>query len=151
MNKLLDEKTKTDKRKRSLLKSVTFRIIVILSDSIVVSLVTGRTDEILPIVIFTNISSTILYYLHERFWNKISWLRNKKSIDQEYVSRSLVKSITFRTIVLTSDFIISTLITKSSSEAIGIIIFTNISSTVIYFIHERVWNNVSIWRYNTSN
>ena len=60
---------------RSLVKSITFRIIVVASDTAVIYIVTRRLDATVGLVILTNFSSTILYFLHERVWNRIKWGR----------------------------------------------------------------------------
>jgi uncharacterized membrane protein len=60
----------------------------------------------------------------------------------EHNARSLVKSLTFRVLVLTSDFIIIFAITHNYNITIGVVLFSNLSSTVLYFIHERVWNRI---------
>ncbi len=64
--------------KRSVTKAVTFRILVLCSDAIIVFAITHRYDITLGVVIFSNFASSILYYLHERLWNKIHWGRSKK-------------------------------------------------------------------------
>jgi uncharacterized membrane protein len=64
-----------EKHKRSIVKSITFRIIVVMSDMIIITLVTHRYDVALGITIATNLGSTVLYYLHERVWAKIAWGR----------------------------------------------------------------------------
>ena len=58
---------------RSLAKSITFRILVMLSDGVIIYAITHRFDVTLSVIIFSNLSSTIIYYLHERLWNKIAW------------------------------------------------------------------------------
>ncbi len=63
--------------KRSLVKSVTFRIVVLLSDMTVIFLITRRYDLTLDVVLFTNLGSTLLYFFHERIWNKIYWGRTE--------------------------------------------------------------------------
>jgi uncharacterized membrane protein len=60
----------------------------------------------------------------------------------ENVKRSIVKAITFRTIILCSDGIIVYAITKRFDIALDVIFFSNLASTVIYFLHERLWNNI---------
>jgi uncharacterized membrane protein len=62
-------------RKRSLVKAITFRSIVLVSDFLIVYLITHRVDTSLGLVIMTNLASTTLYYLHERFWTGIKWGR----------------------------------------------------------------------------
>jgi uncharacterized membrane protein len=61
--------------KRSLVKAVTFRAVILCSDAIVVFLITHRWDTTLGLVLATNFASTTLYFLHERMWNKIQWGR----------------------------------------------------------------------------
>ncbi len=59
--------------KRSIVKSISFRILVMFSDFTIVFLLTHRYDIALGLIILTNLSSTILYYLHERVWNVFNW------------------------------------------------------------------------------
>lgn len=131
-------KTTSEKNLRSIAKSITFRIAVIFSDSVTSLVITKSVQESIMVVVFTNISSTILYYLHERLWNRINWLRNTG----EHLARSLVKSLTFRIAVIASDFLITSVITGNALQAVNLIIFTNLFSTILYFIHERIWNNI---------
>lgn len=60
---------------RSLLKSITFRILVFCSDFTIIYLITHRLDAATGLVIATNLASTTLYFIHERIWNRISWGR----------------------------------------------------------------------------
>jgi len=60
-------------RKRSFAKALTFRIIVIISDITVIYLLTRKIELSIGITLATNIASTMLYYLHERTWNRIGW------------------------------------------------------------------------------
>ncbi len=63
--------------KRSLTKAVTFRIIALCADFLVINALTQKSEVALGIIILTNSSSTILYFLHERVWNRIHWGKNK--------------------------------------------------------------------------
>lgn len=63
------------KIQRSLVKAVTFRSIILCSDAVVIFWVTHRWDMTVGLVIATNLASTILYFIHERVWNKIQWGR----------------------------------------------------------------------------
>lgn len=62
--------------KRSLVKSMTFRTLVLVADVVVIYLVTRRWDTTVGLTVATNAASTILYYLHERVWNRIQWGRS---------------------------------------------------------------------------
>lgn len=62
-----------EKSKRSLVKTITFRIVVTTADFFVIYWLTGKWEAAAPLVILTNLDSTVLYFLHERIWNKIHW------------------------------------------------------------------------------
>ncbi len=64
-------------RKRSITKSVTFRVLVIISDLVMIYALTRKVFATIAITVFTNIASTVFYFLHERLWNKISWGRQR--------------------------------------------------------------------------
>lgn len=59
--------------KRSLTKSLTFRIVVVIADFIVMYIITRHVGVTIALTVVTNITSTILYYVHERAWNSIHW------------------------------------------------------------------------------
>ena len=63
-------------KKRSLVKAITFRIIVLATDSIVIYAITRKLELTAGLVVFTNIASTVEYFFHERAWNKIGWGRD---------------------------------------------------------------------------
>lgn len=60
----------------------------------------------------------------------------------EHHKRSLAKTFTYRVAIIFSHVAVVLLMTGSWEVAIGTTAFTSVSSTVIYFIHERVWNNI---------
>jgi adenylylsulfate kinase len=59
--------------KRSLVKAVTYRAVIVVLDVSVIYLLTGRADIALGFTIISNIYTTLAYFLHERLWNKIRW------------------------------------------------------------------------------
>lgn len=58
---------------RSLIKTITYRILIIVSNGILVFFVTEDYEVTAKITASATIISTIIYYLHERLWNKIHW------------------------------------------------------------------------------
>lgn len=60
----------------------------------------------------------------------------------EHVKRSVAKALTFRSIIIVSDVIIVYTITHRVDLTLGVLFFSNIASTTIYFFHERFWNTV---------
>ena len=65
-----------EKRTRSILKAVTYRIISIIMDSTIAYAVTKDTGQTVLLVVFSNAVSIILYFAHERAWNSIIWGRH---------------------------------------------------------------------------
>lgn len=58
---------------RSLIKTITYRILIIVSNGILVYFFTEDYSETIKITTSATVISTIIYYLHERLWNKIHW------------------------------------------------------------------------------
>jgi adenylylsulfate kinase len=60
---------------RSMVKAVSYRVIVVVADFAAVYLFTGRVEIALGFVVVSNIYTTGLYFLHERFWDRVAWGR----------------------------------------------------------------------------
>jgi uncharacterized membrane protein len=60
-------------KKRSLVKTITWRITGSTATFLIAFLLTGNFAIAGVIGITQMISNTILYYLHERVWNEINW------------------------------------------------------------------------------
>jgi uncharacterized membrane protein len=60
-------------RKRSIAKSILWRIICIIVSIAVSYLLTSRWDIAVAIGSVYNIITMVLYYFHERMWNIIKW------------------------------------------------------------------------------
>ncbi len=63
------------KRTRSLIKAITWRIVASLDTFLLSYLITGRFDWATSIALFEIITKAIIYYIHERFWNRVNWGR----------------------------------------------------------------------------
>jgi adenylylsulfate kinase len=59
--------------KRSWVKSITFRILATVTTMILVYIFFGRLDIAAVIGGLEIVLKLILYYYHERFWNRVSW------------------------------------------------------------------------------
>ncbi len=62
---------------RSVVKTFTYRIIIIISIFTITYLTTKRLNDAASITGITTITGTIIYYLHERVWSQIKWGRMK--------------------------------------------------------------------------
>jgi len=65
-----------DHWRRSLVKTVTYRIIIVITVFTTSYLVTHKTSEALQITGWNAVTATIIYYFHERAWSRIKWGRN---------------------------------------------------------------------------
>ena len=63
-------------RKRSILKSITWRLICIIVSILTSFALTGKWDIAVAIGTVYNVITMILYYFHERIWNIVGWGRN---------------------------------------------------------------------------
>jgi len=66
----------------------------------------------------------------------------KKWVLSDTNLRSLVKTISWRFTGSFSTFLISFLVTGSFALAGSIAVVQIVANTVLYFIHERIWNKV---------
>ncbi len=58
---------------RSLIKTITYRILIIASHGIVMYVMTGDIQSTLSVTGATSVVSTLIYFFHERAWNHIHW------------------------------------------------------------------------------
>jgi uncharacterized membrane protein len=56
--------------------------------------------------------------------------------------RTLIKTLTWRVVGSTSTFLISYIVTGQMIVATGIAVAQMIVNTVLYYIHETVWNRI---------
>ena len=62
-----------ESHKRSLAKTISFRIIATITTAILVLIFTNNFVLASTIGVFDFSSKLIIYYLHERTWNMLSW------------------------------------------------------------------------------
>ncbi len=60
-------------RKRSLAKSVVWRVICIVVSVLTTFFLTGKWDIAIAVGSVYNVVTMVLYYFHERLWNRIKW------------------------------------------------------------------------------
>jgi uncharacterized membrane protein len=66
----------SDCAKRSLIKTVSWRITGSSATFLIAYIMTGNFAIAGIIGVTQMVSNTILYYIHERIWNKVTWGRN---------------------------------------------------------------------------
>jgi len=141
--------TKGETKRRSVAKATTWRIIASLDTMVIAYFVTGGDlGKAISIGGFEIITKMVIYFFHERAWNNIKW--GKRVEDLPHVKtadtkrRSIAKAVTWRILGTLDTFIISSFFTKSIKHASSIALIELLTKPVLYFLHERFWNNV-IW------
>jgi uncharacterized membrane protein len=62
-----------ESRKRSVVKAIVWRIICIVVSILTSYFLTGSWDIAIAIGSVYNVVTMVLYYFHERLWNRIRW------------------------------------------------------------------------------
>jgi uncharacterized membrane protein len=78
-----------DTKKRSLLKSLTWRAIGILILSVIAFSITNDWKEMTGITLLFHSIRFVLYYLHERIWEHITWGKLRGALCAIPVKRKL--------------------------------------------------------------
>jgi uncharacterized membrane protein len=60
----------------------------------------------------------------------------------ETSKRSIIKSISYRIVSITADYIVAFFFTKDATLSLGIVALVNGYSTILYFLHERAWAHI---------
>ncbi len=67
-----------ESRYRSVVKALTFRVLVVFGDIIIVYGITRNYEVAFGVIVFSNLSATGIYIVHERSWNRVHWGKKKK-------------------------------------------------------------------------
>ena len=62
----------------------------------------------------------------------------------EHWKRSAIKSVSYRILSITVDSMVAYFFTRNAVLSFTIVAFVNGYSTVLYYIHERIWNRIHI-------
>ncbi len=72
--------THHEKRTRSIAKAITYRLLSIIMDSFIAFYITKSIEKTAFFVLLSNTLSLILYFGHERIWNRVHWGKHTISI-----------------------------------------------------------------------
>lgn len=65
--------TPYQRRQRAIVKTLCYRLFMVLITVGVAFLVTGNTGDAVSIGLITNVAKTGTYYVYERAWDHVSW------------------------------------------------------------------------------
>jgi len=71
--------------RRSIVKAVTYRIIIMCLDFGTIYLLSGAVRVALGFMIASNLYTTVAYFIHERVWARITWGIKEPSSQSEPV------------------------------------------------------------------
>jgi uncharacterized membrane protein len=60
----------------------------------------------------------------------------------DLVSRSVVKAMTYRILIMILDFATIYFFTRTMKIALGFVLISNLYTTIAYFGHERLWARI---------
>jgi uncharacterized membrane protein len=79
---LHETRQSAETERRSVVKAITYRIVILILDFICVYLFTGKIRVAVGFMIVSNIYTTVSYFIHERIWDKIKWGRKFNTIQR---------------------------------------------------------------------
>jgi uncharacterized membrane protein len=66
--------------RRSIVKAISYRVVIICLDFLVIYLFTRKVEVALGFMIVSNIYTTVAYFMHERLWARIRWGTEARSV-----------------------------------------------------------------------
>jgi len=124
---------------RSLVKGISWRLFASVDTFMLAFVITGKALIAAPLALSEIITKLVLYFLHERLWNIITWgrINNKPT-----TLRSLAKSISWRIWGTIDTTILSFLISGNLHFALTIGSFEVVTKILFFFVHERIWAQI---------
>lgn len=62
-----------EKKRRSVIKALTWRFLATMTTMSLVYIFTGNAEMSLTVGVFDVIIKLVVYYFHERAWNRVGW------------------------------------------------------------------------------
>lgn len=129
---------------RTFSKLISWRLVMIMTQTFAGYLTTGSATIGLQIAIILAVINTIIFWLHDRLWNISTWGRikdTKKEFNEKY-SRTIVKSITWRVLMIIVITSVAYVRTGNITTAILFMSTAAILAILAYWFHERIWNMI---------
>jgi uncharacterized membrane protein len=137
--------TVTETHGRTVLKTIVYRILCTIAIFLISLALGAGTAASGTMALTIVVVGTILYYLHDRIWNRFNWSRDESGT--ESTKRSLVKTIVYRLITVVVAVILARLImTDSNQTAVEFAIAQAVVNFILYYLVERVFNRLKIGR-----
>jgi len=125
-----------DTNTRSLVKGISWRVIGTFDTFVIAYFFFGKVSVALPIALTEIATKIILYFLHERLWNQISFLRDSNPLSN---FRSIIKGISWRAFGSIDTIFISWIISGNPLGALKVGTSEVFTKIFLFYLHERVW------------
>ena len=129
-----------DSHARSVAKAVSWRTLGTVDTFAISWLITGTSALAGGIAATEVATKVVLFYLHERAWNRVRWGGGRSQGRADAHRRSVAKAASWRTLATVDTFLISWLITGRAATAGGIAATEVLTKVVLFYLHERGWN-----------
>lgn len=105
----------------------------------------GEAAKAAGMIAFTEMATKIvLYYLHERGWERTKWgTVVTAGRRRETYRRTTAKTASWRTLASLDTIVLAFLFTGNIATALSIGGLEVITKLILYFLHERAWSYVS--------
>ena len=136
-------------RLRSLAKGFSWRFVGTADTTLLSWLFTRNVQQSLGIGGIEFCTKILLFYLHERLWFRIRWLREPvagpaDTVHHDHRLRSLAKGVSWRFFALIDTVLIAWWITGNARQAIHIGISEVVTKIFLFYLHERIWQKIGI-------
>lgn len=122
-------------KKKSIMKTITWRVISILKHVIIAFFFIGSVTDVLSLVAIANVVAMVMYYIHERRWANYK----DKNGGEETKKISKMKAISWTLITAVIGLMTAYYYTKSVEDSVLLVTTNKLVSTVLYYYHERAW------------
>ena len=137
--------------KRAVLKTISFRFIVLTLDFSVNYIVIGELATAAGLSGFSLVVGPVFYFLHESAWQYYGARARVMAGGDEGagpwmhirglpISEALAKTITFRTLATTMDFTTNYVVVGDFATAVALTAFGFVAGPFVYLGHEMVWD-----------
>lgn len=84
------KKSTVETHSRTVMKTVSWRIVATLTTGVIVYVFTGEILKSLGVMGVESVLKILFYYLHERVWNMVQWGKKKHPLASIPVNKELV-------------------------------------------------------------
>lgn len=133
-----------DTKLRSLVKGISWRVVGTIDTFLLAWIFFGKLSIAVPVALAEVFTKVLLYFLHERVWNRIPWGRHNTKTTH---IRSIVKGISWRFFGSVDTFILGLIFSGNLLASFKVSFTEVITKVVLFYLHERLWTAIKWGRF----